>query len=255
MLREGNDMLQRPYWQIKGRLVEDRIAFEPSLAAVRDHLEAGRVIVVTDIWPEEQVISLRHAARDWAERHAPYPAGQSASLPGLSFHRFDDEKTQSLMPHVFHQIGLAADSHDDPRLWAMATDLVMPLLDLQNRLAGMHVDLRDPMVRIKIMNHPVGGGFLVKHIHPREHLGVAFFLSLSRPGVDYRTGDVVFDINGEEMDAGACFAPGNAIFFRYDLPHAITPIDPHQRRDWSAKAGLWLMSVEPIGAYLQSQST
>lgn len=241
------------YLTVRARLEAGRVATEQPLAELRRLIQAGKPVVLTGVCTAEQALALRHASRAWAAARPPHPAGQSASVAGLSYHRFDDEATASLMPHVFHQIGLAAASHGDAALWSLAGELMLPLLDLQNRLSDVQVDIQHPLVRYKIMNHPVGGGFLVKHVHPLEHMGVAFFLSLSRPGLDYTAGDVTFEVDGRDVPAGSHFAAGNAIFFRYDLPHAILPVDPDRERDWSSAAGLWLASVEPIGAYLASQ--
>jgi hypothetical protein len=241
------------YLAVRGHLEHGQVRVDRPLAELTKVIQSGRPLVLAGCCPPERALELRRAAHAWAAARPPHPQDRSASVAGLSFHRFDDEATRSLMPHVFHQIGLAAASHGDDALWALAGELMLPLLDLQNRLSDVQVDIGHPQVRYKIMNHPVGGGFLVKHVHPLERMGVAFFLSLSRPGVDYAQGDVSFEVDGRDVPAGGHFAAGNALFFRYDLPHAILPVDPARPRDWSDAAGLWLASVEPIGAYLESQ--
>lgn len=246
-------MQHPPYWQVDARLDAGTIQVAPSLDELRGHLADGGVIVLSGLWSVDEALALRRAAREWAGARPPHPTGQSASVAGLSFHRFDEPSEASHIQHRFHQIGWCADTHGDDALWAQACSMMQPLLDFENRLAGTSTSLDDPMNRLKLMNHPRGGGFLHKHSHPLERLGVAYFLSLSQPGIDYAQGDTVFEIGGRDLPACEHFAAGNALFFRYDLPHGVTPIDPEQPCDWSEQ-GLWIASVEPIGAYLATRT-
>lgn len=232
-----------------GRVKSGHIVVNESLESMQEYIEAGRILAISGLWDESQILVWRKAAFAWSKEHAVFPKGKSASVPGLSFHRYDDEKTSSYMSHVFHQIGLSEESHGDDSLWSLTTEILEPLLEFQNRLSGTNISLSDNDNRIKVYNHPVGGGFLEKHQHPRDLLGAAFFLSLSRPGVDYQQGDVVFEIDSVDVPAGDLFAAGNALFFRYDLPHQVTPVNPESQRDWSDQAGLWVASLEPVKAY------
>lgn len=242
-----------PYWSLTARLADGRIETEAPIDELRAHMAADGVVVLTGLWSTDEALALRRAARDWADARASHPTGRSASVAGLSFHRFDAPGAGSHIDHMFHQIGWCEDTHGDDALWRQACAMMQPLLDFENRLAGTATSLADPMNRIKLMNHPGGGGFLLKHSHPLERLGVAYFLSLSRPGVDYAEGDVFFEIDGHNVPAGMHFAAGNALFFRYDLPHGVSPIDPDKQCDWSEE-GLWIASVEPIGAYLDTRT-
>jgi hypothetical protein len=252
LIKERQVSMQ-PFWHISARVEAGEIITEAPIEALRAHIEAGHLLVVSGLCDEARALRLRHAAQAWADRRPPYPAGLKASVSGLSFHRYDDEQTESRMPHVFHQIGLTSPSHEDPVLWELAAAVFAPFMSLQNTLTGRALTLDDPAYRVKIYNHPVGGGFLSKHTHPRDLLGATFFLSLSRPGIDYSQGDATFEVDGVDTPLGAYFAAGNAVFFRYDLPHGLTPIDPERARDWSDAAGLWMAGYEPVEAYHRSR--
>jgi hypothetical protein len=238
-----------PFWCIEARSHGNEIHTEAPIEVLRAHIEAGRLLVVSGLCDEERALRLRHAVQAWADRRPPFPPGMKASVSGLSFHRYDDERTESRMPHVFHQIGLTSPSHEDNALWNLVSEVFRPFMAMQHQLGGHALALDDPDYRVKVYNHPVGGGFLAKHSHPRELLGATFFLSLSRPGMDHTQGDAAFEIDGVDRPVGAHFAAGNAVFFRYDLPHGVTPIDPGRSRDWSDAAGFWMAGFEPVEAY------
>ena len=226
-----------------GRLVLDRPDGEAASL-----IEEGRLLLLPGC-PEEDALAWRRDVHAWSRQRPPHPRGESASVPGVSFHRLDDESFPSHLPHVFHQFALCDGTHGDPALWRESLRLLGPLLALQNRLAGTDLSFSDPQVRVKITNHPVGGGYLVRHAHPLKPMRVAVFLSLSRPGADYGEGDVVFHVDGAPVALREHFAPGQAVFFRYDLPHEVTPVDPGAPRDWSDRAGLWLASVELVESH------
>ena len=216
------------------------------------HIRAGSVLVVP-AWQAEQVLAYRRLARQWMAGRPPLDHGSSASIPAISFHRRDDEHCPTIIPHVFHQAALCHGTHDDPVLWAMTMTLIGALLALQNRLAGTDFQLSDPTLKVKIICHPVGGGHFACHVHPLEPMGVAFFLGLARPGSDFQDGGLFIEHFGRRTDLQQYLAPGNAVFFRYDLPHGVAAVDADTPRDWSGNTGVWLASVELTTSYPASR--
>ena len=242
-MTRGSDIIRT-----RCRLSAGQFTLDVADAELAGLVERGAVVVIP-AWPADTVLAYRQQARDWMARRPPLPHGRSASVPGISFHRRDDEHCEALIPHVFHQLALCELSHDDPGFWRSSVELVTPLLALQNRLAGTALSLSDPALKIKVINHPMGGGSFARHVHPLEPMRVAFFLGLSRPGTDYRDGGLYVAPGDRYLPLQPLIGPGDAVLFRYDLPHGIDPVDPGVERDWSGETGLWLLSAELTSSY------
>jgi hypothetical protein len=216
-------------------------------------IEAGNVVVLPKLFDPDTILHLRQAVLDWSHRTPPFPRDRSANVPRINFHRRDDGSDPSLLAHRFHQYAFGDWDAVDPGLSDMLQSACRPLLALQNALAGTDFSFSTPGLRCKLINHPVGGGYLIKHVHPYRPQKVAFFLSLSRFGRDFATGGVVFDTPWKTVALTELFDIGNAVLFRYDLPHEVPPIDPHRPLDWSSPAGLWMLSVEWVESYPNSR--
>ncbi|MBI5613125.1 MAG: hypothetical protein HY942_08705 [Gammaproteobacteria bacterium] len=215
-------------------------------------IEAGNIVVLPKLFDPAAMLALRQAVVDWSNRTPPFPRDRSASIPCLNFHRRDDD-SPSWLAHRFHQYAFGDWDAVDPGLSGMLQSVCRPLLALQNALAGTDFNLSTPSLRCKLINHPAGGGYLVKHVHPYRPQKVAFFLSLSRYGQDFETGGAVFDTPGKTVTLTELFDIGNVVLFRYDLPHEVPPIDPLRPLDWSSPAGLWMLSVELVESYPNSR--
>ncbi len=215
-------------------------------------IEVGNVVVFPKLFDPDTILRVRQAVLDWSGRTPQYPRDRSASVPRLNFHRRDDGSGPSLLAHRFHQYAFGDWGAVEPGLSGMLQSVCRPLLALQNALAGTDFSLSTPNLRCKLINHPVGGGYLVKHTHPYRPQKVAFFLSLSRYGQDFEAGGAKFDTPGKTVELTELFDIGNVVLFRYDLPHEVPPIDPRRPLDWSSPAGLWILSIELVESYPNS---
>lgn len=215
-------------------------------------IEAGNLVVLSKVFDPDSILQLRQAALDWAERIPTLPYDHNANAPRLNFHRRDGGGHPSLLPHRFHQYVFGDWDALDPEFSGRLQAVCRPLLALQNALAGTDYSLSTPNLRCKLINHPAGGGYLVKHTHPYRPQKVAFFLSLSRFGQDFSTGGTLFDTPWRTITLTDLFDIGNVVLFRYDLPHEVPPIDPVRPLDWSSPAGLWMLSMELVESYPNS---
>jgi hypothetical protein len=239
---------------LKARLQPTGIETGISSLELTELIEAGRVVVLTGLFDPAAILRLRQSVLDWAQRTPPFPHGRSASVPRTNYHRRDDGSRPSLLPHLFQQYAFGDWEVLDAGLAQALQSVCRPLLALQNQLAGTNYELTRPSLRCKILNHPAGGGYLVKHVHPYLPQKVAFFLSLSRYGQDFQAGAVTFDTPWKTVTLDALFDAGHVVLFRYDLPHEVTPVDPQRALDWSSPAGLWVLSLELVESYPNSQA-
>ncbi len=216
-------------------------------------IQAGHIVVLPKLFDSAVLLDLRQAVLDWSNDTPLYPHGEAANVPRINFHRRDDGSRPSLLPHMFHQYAFGDWDRLEAGFSRALKSVCQPLLELQNELAGTDFSPATANLRCKIINNPAGGGHLVKHAHPYLPQKVAFFLSLSRYGQDFQTGAVTFDTPRGTIELTELFNIGNAVYFKYDLPHAATPVDPLRRLDWSSPAGLWILSMELVESHPNSR--
>ena len=238
---------------LQGRVQDTGIETGTTHPEMAAQIEAGNIIVLPKLFDPAAILELRQAVVDWSNRTPPYPHGRTANVPRINFHRRDDGSYPSPLPHLFHQYAFGDWDSLEAGLSSALRTVCQPLLALQNGLAGTDFNLAAPNLRCKLINHPAGGGYLVKHTHPYLPQRVAIFLSLSRVGLDFQAGGVIFDTPWKTVKLVELFDIGNAVLFKYDLPHEVAPVDPQRRLDWSSPAGLWVMSMELIESYPNSQ--
>jgi hypothetical protein len=201
-------------------------------------------VIFRGVFDEALAAAIRGAVQQWAAMTEPFPRGESASRPGLNFHRLDDGSAPTTMPHIFHQFGFATLAGLPRELAAMLAPVSAAMLDLQNALAGTTFALDDPGIRTKVMRHPRGGGFLVPHRHPYLPQRVSIFLNLSQPGVDYSSGGVSFKARGAWIKTFEHFRTGDLLAWRYDMSHEVEPTDPEMPLKWEGDDGFWIYAIE-----------
>jgi hypothetical protein len=222
-------------------------------AALIDALGDGRVVILKGAFAPDEMIGLRNAAMRWAREEPEFPDGQSPDeTPMLNYHRFDDGTYPSAFPHVFHQHGLNALDDLPAYFRAPAAAVTAVMTNLQNRVAQTGWDVSAHGLRTKILHYPRGGGFLAEHIHQLEPQRVGLILSLSRVGVD-AWGGTTFETSAGTIDTSEHHDIGDVVMFRYDLPHAVAPIDPGVPLDWDADTGKWSVVLELRENFRQSR--
>lgn len=91
------------------------------------------------------------------------------------------------------------------------------------------------------IQYPQGGGFFQEHVHDIAPQQIGLILVASEIGVDYEVGGVRFrkDPHSPWTDTEGHHRIGDVCLFRYDMPHDITPVDPHVPLDWYKNSGRW----------------
>ena len=208
-------------------------------------VSTGKIVILKNVFAPERAIELRAAATRWWNNTAAFPHGQSPSgLPTLNYHRIDDGKIASSLPHVFHQICFNSLETLDEEIREKVGSVVSLMRDLQNRVAGTNFDFDLSGLRVKVLRYPAGGGYLSEHEHPLEPQRIGLIASLSRIGTDFVSGGTTFRTPFGFVDTNEHHDIGDIIIFRYDLAHAVRPVDQQQQIDWDSDAGKWSVLLE-----------
>ena len=218
------------------------VVADSELAAL---VSAGRVVILKGAFAPETMFDLRRAVVRWAKTTSPFPHGTSPNAhPNLNYHRIDDGQIVSSLQHIFHQNcfnDLGALTGDIGRLARSVAELMR---DLQNRVAGTNFDFDLAGLRTKVLRYPRGGGYLSEHQHPLEPQRLGLITSLSRLSDDFEKGGTTFRTPFGFVDTNESHDIGDIIIFRYDLVHAVAPVDEEQAIDWEAESGKWSMLLE-----------
>jgi len=236
----------------EGRLQPDGAEFDSLAQAIEDDQQ---LIIFRGAYSRDEMREFRRQILDWASATDAWPQGESASQPGINFHRIDDGTITGRMAHIFHLFGFGKLENLPEPLRSTVSKVCRETFDLQNRLAGTDFVLGDPAFRIKAIRHPRGGGYLVPHAHPYEPQRVAIFLNLSEPGEDYQSGSARFrhPTHGW-IDTSETFRCGDLIAWHYSMVHELAPIDPDADIDWSGDNGLWIFAMEWVEAHDLSEA-
>ena len=230
---------------IKAFIAEGAIRSERSDAEIAALVSAGRIVILKGAFAPDTMVQLREAATGWGKDTAPFPHGESPNaMPTLNYHRIDDGLIASSLPHVFHQICFNTLESLGEEIGRAVGSAAALMRDLQNRVAGTKFDFALNGLRVKVLRYPRGGGYLSEHEHPLEPQRIGLITSLSRIGNDFVSGGTTFRTPFGFVDTNEYHDIGDIIIFRYDLAHAVRPVDEDKQIDWDAESGKWSMLLE-----------
>ena len=225
---------------VPGGIEDDAIAGALPDAEIARILGEGRIVILKGVFPAEEMLSYRRAVLRWAAEEPEYPRDRSPnSTPDVNYWRTDRGDYPQGIPHVFRQYGLNTPERQPPFVGAPTQRIAGLLLDLQNRIGGTDWDISLTGMRVKLLHYPVGGGYLTEHEHPIEPQRVGLIASMSRAGEDFASGGTAFRTPFGRVHTAMHHDIGDVILFRYDTPHAVTPVEPDRALDWESEAGKW----------------
>lgn len=240
---------------IQSGLVEDSIKSDLSDPEIAARVSSGKVVILKQVFDAARMISFRRAVANWCRQTSAYPHGVAPSTtPTLNYHRIDDGKIVSALPHIFHQVCFNDADALDGELGAQTRWVIGAMRDLQNRVAGTSFDFSLAGLRTKVLRYPTGGGYLAEHLHPLEPQRLGLILSLSRIGEDFLEGGTTFRTPFGFVDTNQYHDIGDVIIFRYDLAHGVKPVDPDRELDWNSESGKWTVLLELRETHGQSHA-
>jgi hypothetical protein len=150
-------------------------------------------------------------------------------------------------PHVFHDYNFHRIDILENNLKNNLHYLFTPLLELYVKLTGNTVDFRipesGPYIHPQIIQYPNGGGFFGRHSHNLMPQKLGFIVLLSEPGVDYKIGSTVFEIEDEVIEVGNYQSIGDILIWRYDYEHWVTQNDISTKFNWKNIDGRWVATL------------
>jgi hypothetical protein len=240
---------EMPVRVLEAGMRDGRIALPIPDDEVAREVEGEGAFIFRGVFGAEEIGDLRSAVASWSRDTPEFPKGVSASREGLNFHRRDDGSQPTLLPHIMHIYGFGDLSTLPAPLAARLRQFAEPALELQNRLSGTAFTLDRPGIKIGLDWHPRGGGYVTNHVHPGTPQKVSVLINLSQPGRDYSSGGARFRLRGRWVDTTDLFALGDVLVWRYNLPHAMGPVDPDASIDWELQNGLCILAIELTAAW------
>ena len=239
---------------LQGCIKDGVVGADVSFAKVERMIAAGQIVILKEVFPPDLMLDYRRAVCRWRASTPPYPNGQSPdSTPDVNYHRADKGVIKSPIPHIFQQYGFNTPERLESYV-GQPTQLIADLmLGLQNSVAGTRFDISRTGMRVKLLHYPTGGGYLAEHQHPLEPQRVGLIANLSRVGTDFNTGGAYFRTPFGRIDTSAQHDIGDVILFRYDMPHAVAPVDEGRAIDWSSETGRWSFVLELRETYRLSR--
>lgn len=222
------------------------------LDAIVSHIRNGTVVLLKGAVPGSKALQLRDEIVAWRQQQDVVSFSVNTNAPGLNFHRIDAHPEKSQLPHIFHQHGFGALDQLPANLAQELLAIARPMLALQNVVANTQYSFSMPEVRIKALQYPRGGGFLMKHVHPIDPQGVGLILALSQGGKDFVQGGTTFVTPAGFVDTSAYHDAGDLILFRYDLEHAVGPVDSDTALDLNTDTGRWTLVLELLSTHNRS---
>lgn len=229
---------------INAKLNNTEIHGDISHKSIGQLLEQGKIIILKHVFQTDTLNQLKQSIHQWGTKTPVFPAGQSASVENINFHRIDTSQTVSKLPHIFHQYGFGDLTNLPDDLAKQIEQIASPMMQLQNNLANTHYQLDMPQVRVKFLHYPCGGGYLDNHVHPLSPQKIGLITSLSEWGSDFFEGGNVFTTDSGKSYTSKDHQTGDILVFRYDIPHEIKPINPQDQLDWNAISGKWSLVLE-----------
>lgn len=203
----------------------------------------GEVTVLKNVFDEDRMHRVRSHLMRWGESRDP----ENVHVPYAeeSFHRYDKNPRETDHPRYFHTYCfydlLTQETLDETH--RLLDQVFRTLHSLHGTLIGIEDELEltyeRPHYHPQVIHYPSGGGYFGLHKHEFSPTKIGMILSLAKRGETFEQGGVRFQNSGTTYETAVDHDIGDVLLFRYDLPHAVYPIDPGAELDWSSEDGRW----------------
>jgi len=234
--------IQRPAL-VEAAAQSGKVELAESAEVIANTVLDGEVTVLKNVFDEEHMHRVRRHVMQWGESYEP----EDVHVPYAekSFHRFDKNPQGTDHPRQFHtycfydllterELDEAHQSLD--RVFRTLHSLHGTLVDRDDQF---DLTYERPHYHPQVIHYPSGGGYFGLHKHEFAPTRIGMILSLAKRGETFERGGVRFQDGGTTYETAADHDIGDVLLFKYDLPHAVYPIDPEAELDWSSEAGRW----------------
>lgn len=202
----------------------------------------GNIVVIEGLFSERLASEAVHSALGFASRVPVFDTkdGSASPRPDENFHRIDNNPERSKTKHIFHTFNFESLPEVDS---APIGKIFEILLSVDNRISAR----RGSLTRVngtnfhpQIIHYPRGGGFFDRHTHPLEPQKIGLIATLTKKGEHFNKGGTLFWNDGKELDAEPAQTIGSVTLFRFDLPHAVSKVDPSAPLEFGKPTGRWV---------------
>ena len=199
------------------------------------------ILILKDFLDRDVILNIKNKIFDWGLNTPEFNPDLDQVFDN-SYHRIDDNPSQSKTKHIFHAYNFTNDANVD--FYQELVDFLNPLRELQAKLSGQQLENKPNKdgyaLRPQAIHYPVGGGFFDWHIHPFLPQKVGLILSMSQRGRDFDEGGTMFKIDNKVVSIENDHDIGDLGIFRYDIEHKVDVIDAsHGRVDFNNIRGKW----------------
>lgn len=206
----------------------------------------GNICVIHDVVSADDADRAVAAVLAWSKEEPAFDTKGGAASPARlqNFHRVDNNPALSTTKHIFHTFNFENLGVAD-RILAPVVSLFEAMYALDNRLVGSRGNLTPSSsdtvnFHPQIIHYPRGGGYFDRHTHPLEPQRIGLIASLTRKGEHFETGGTLFWSEDGEVDAEPAQTIGSVTLFRFDLPHAVSKVDPAASLEFDRPTGRWV---------------
>ena len=226
----------------QSRVRDGEITLDLPIEELRARVTDKEVLVVKGVFPEDEMRSLVReifdAYKDTKPRVLDYRWHRE------NHWRVDDNPPRSRIAKALSLYFAFTWNEGFQRI----REVARMLAHLRNRIAGLPLEYGfrpedDHWVIPTVQHHPKGGGFISKHDDPVEPDGCVVSLFMTKRGVDFDTGGLFVESDGEIVDLEGYFEPGDLFIFRPDVPHGVAAIDGDHELRFDRPDGRWRMAA------------
>lgn len=230
--------------QFAAREEDGTICADTTVERMREIVMSGDVVLLKDVFPQDQLIALREATWAWS-RATPITGPQQS--PDTNHHAFESgvSPLQKTL-HAYHSYNFNQIFDLPSPLQDQALRVFRPLREFQNALSQRQAEFeRDAdgrKLHPQIIQYPRGGGLFGAHVHALEPQRLGLILAISKRGVDFDTGGTGFEVGDRlPLDTSNVHDIGDLLIFRYDIRHWISFVDLERPLDIDAPSGRWTL--------------
>jgi len=229
---------------VQGSYSDGRVLVE-DVAGVANRVMGGEIVVIKNAASRPELRTLREQIVTWSKS---VPSSNPDRLSAVeSWWRRDVDPPQSVSKHIFDSFCFVVTNDQDP-IGPACRDTFSLMAHLWRDLTGQtgdfEPDAQGRSLRPQAIHYPAGGGYFEWHEHSVDPQRIGLILSLSERGKDHQKGSTVFRTEQGVVGIDDDHDMGDICLFRYDLPHAIEPVDPADGLDWDR--GRWTMVLPLI---------
>lgn len=206
----------------------------------------GDVGVIHNVISEADAARAVEAALAWSNIEPVFDTkdGTAVPEPQRNFHRIDNNPSLSKTQHIFHTFNLENVKAISGPTGAAMAGIFDSLVHVDNQLMGKRGNLSPSKEGVnfhpQIIHYPKGGGFFDRHTHPLDPQKIGLIASLTKKGEHFEKGGTLFWKDDEMIDAEPAQTIGSVTLFRFDLPHAVSKVDPDTPLEFGKRNGRWV---------------